>query len=108
MIDLTLILGLGISLGEGNGYPVHYSYPVNSMDRGAWRATIHGFTKETDTMEQPTLSLLLLFWHSYQPDENDMEAALEPRVRGTHHAGHHLLIAGVWNFHQLKQNYFNV
>ena len=50
----------------------------------------------------------LLFWHSYQPDENDMEAAVEPRIRGTHHAGHHLLTANVWNFHQLEQNYFNV
>ena len=40
--------------------------------------------------------------------QNDMEAALEPRMRGTHHAGHYLLVAGVWNFHHLEQNYFNV
>ena len=43
--DLGLIPGLGRSLGEGNGNPLHYSYLVNPMDRGAWRATVHGVTQ---------------------------------------------------------------
>ena len=37
--------GLGRSPGEGNGYPPQYSRLKNSMDRGAWRATAHGVTK---------------------------------------------------------------
>ena len=41
--DLGLIPELGRSPGEGNGYPV--LLPANSMDRGAWQATIHGVTK---------------------------------------------------------------
>ena len=28
--------------GEGNGNPLHYSYLENPMDRGVWRATVHG------------------------------------------------------------------
>ena len=32
--------------GEGNGNPLQYSYLGNPMDREAWRATIHGVTKE--------------------------------------------------------------
>ena len=28
--------------GEGNGNPLQYSCLENSMDRGAWRATVHG------------------------------------------------------------------
>ena len=32
--DLGLILGLGRPPGEGNGYPLRYSYLVNSMNRG--------------------------------------------------------------------------
>ena len=28
--------------GAGNGNPLQYSCLENSMDRGAWRATIHG------------------------------------------------------------------
>ena len=33
---------LGRSPGEGNGNPLHYSCLENSMDRGAWWATVHG------------------------------------------------------------------
>ena len=31
--------------GEGNGNPLQYSCLVNSMDRGAWWATVHGVAK---------------------------------------------------------------
>ena len=31
--------------GEGNGYPLQYSCLGNPMDRGAWRATVHGVRK---------------------------------------------------------------
>ena len=38
-------LGLGRSLGEGNGNPLQYSCLENSMDRGAWWATVHELAK---------------------------------------------------------------
>ena len=37
-----LILASGRTTGEGNGNPLQYSCLENSMDRGAWRATVHG------------------------------------------------------------------
>ena len=40
--DLGSFLGLGRSPGEGNGNPLQYSCLENPMDRGAWRATVHG------------------------------------------------------------------
>ena len=40
-----LILGLRRSPGGGNGNPLQYSCLGNSMDRGAWWATVHGVTK---------------------------------------------------------------
>ena len=40
--DPGLIPGLGRSPGERNSYPLQYSCLENSMDRGAWRATVHG------------------------------------------------------------------
>jgi len=43
--DLGLIPRSGRSPGEGNGYPLQYSCLENSMDRGAWWATVHGVTK---------------------------------------------------------------
>ena len=43
--DLGSILGLGRSPGEENGHPLQCSDLENPMDRGAWRATVHGVTK---------------------------------------------------------------
>ena len=38
-------LGWEYLLGEGNGNPLQYSCLENSMDRAAWRATVHGVAK---------------------------------------------------------------
>ena len=43
--DLGLIPGLGRSPGEGNGTPLQYSGLENSMDRGVWKAIVHGVAK---------------------------------------------------------------
>ena len=40
--DTGLIPGLGRCPRVGNGNPLQYSCLENSMDRGAWRATVHG------------------------------------------------------------------
>ena len=34
--------------GEGNGYPLQYSCLEDSMDRGSWWATVHGFAVRHD------------------------------------------------------------
>ena len=43
--DAGLIPGLGRFPGVGNGFPLQYSCLENHMDRGAWRATVHGIAK---------------------------------------------------------------
>ena len=50
--DLGSIPESRISPGEGNGNPLQYSCLENSMDGGAWGATVHGVTKESDTTKQ--------------------------------------------------------
>ena len=40
-----LIPGLGRSPGVGNGNPVQYSCLENPMDRGTWKAIVHGAAK---------------------------------------------------------------
>ena len=46
--DSGWIPGSGMSPGKGNGHPLQYSCLGNPMDRGAWRAIVHGVAKESD------------------------------------------------------------
>ena len=42
--DVGSVSGSGRSPGGGNGNPFQYCLE-NSIDKGAWRATVHGVTK---------------------------------------------------------------
>ena len=46
--DVGSIPGLGRSSGVGNGNPLQYSCLENSMDRGAWQATVDAVAKRHD------------------------------------------------------------
>ena len=52
--DMGLIPESGRSPGEGNGSSLQHSCLENTMDRGAWQATVHGIT-ESDTTAQLSL-----------------------------------------------------
>ena len=43
--DADSIPGSGKSLEGGNGNPLQYFCLGNPVDRGAWRATVHGVAK---------------------------------------------------------------
>ena len=49
--DPGVIPGLGRYPGGGNGNPLKYSCLGNAIDRGAYRAAVHGVT-ESDTFER--------------------------------------------------------
>ena len=49
--DTGLIPGLGQSPGEENGNLLQHSCLGDPMDRGAWQATVHGVSKESDPSE---------------------------------------------------------
>ena len=49
---MGLIPGSGRFPGKGNGNPLQYSCLGNPMEREAWRATVHGVTKESDIAER--------------------------------------------------------
>ena len=50
--NVDLIPGSGRSPGIGNGNSLQYSCLGNPMDRGLCQATVHGVTKELDTIER--------------------------------------------------------
>ena len=47
--DTDSIPGSGRYPGGGNGNPLLYSCPENSMNRGAWWATVHGVAESDAT-----------------------------------------------------------
>ena len=64
--DMGSIPGSGKSPGEGNGKLLQYSCLENSMDRGAWWATVHGITKESDMTQQLNKNKQLLLIDCYR------------------------------------------
>ena len=64
--DLGLIPGLGRYPGEGKGYPLQYSGLGNSMDRGAWQATVRGVAKSQTRLRDFHFSILTwAFWKQF-------------------------------------------
>ena len=60
--DPGSIPGLGRSPGEGNGNPLQYSCPENSMDWEAWWATVHGVAKSQTRLSDFTFT----FYSAYK------------------------------------------
>ena len=48
---------VGRSPGGGHGNPLQYSCLENPMDRGAWRATLHGFTKSRTQLKRQSTNI---------------------------------------------------
>ena len=56
--DMGSIPGLGRS-GEGHGTPLQYSCLENPMDRGTWRATVHGVAKSWTQLKRLSMHALI-------------------------------------------------
>ena len=50
--DVGSILGSGRSPGGRHGNPLQYSCLENPMDRGTWRAAVHGVVKSWTQLKQ--------------------------------------------------------
>ena len=50
--DVTSTPRSGRSPGGGNGNPIHYFCLENPMDRGVWRATVHGVAQSRTQLKQ--------------------------------------------------------
>ena len=72
--DAGSIPGSGRSPGEGNGNPHQYSCLGNSMDRGAWWATIHGVAKNQTRLKKLINSMALIIPIELQVERGSKEA----------------------------------
>ena len=50
--DVGSVPGLGRAPGGGNGSPLQYPRLENPMDRGAWRAAVHGATQSLTRLKR--------------------------------------------------------
>jgi len=63
--DVSSVLESGRSPGVGNGYPDRYSFLENSMDRGAWQATVYGVTKNLIRLStQHACMQIIIHWNT--------------------------------------------
>ena len=82
-------LVLGRSLREGNGNPLQYFCLENSMDRGAWRATVQGAAKSqirlTNTFffSQLTKMEKVGFQKSFEESRKEVQARVGGGVKSS-------------------------
>ena len=69
--DTGSIPGLGRSPGGRNGNPLQYSCLEKSMDRGTWRATVHGVTKsqtQLSPMHGTVIIIIISLRYYFSPE----------------------------------------
>ena len=85
--DSGSILGSGRSPGEGNGNPLQHSCQDNRMDRGAWRATIHGAAKNQTGLNRLSSS---------NSNNTDMSSKIY-RVKKVRKESSYIMVPLTWN-----------
>ena len=95
MGDPGSILVLGKSPGEGNGNPFQYSCLEHPMNRGVWKATVHGVTKSWTWLSYshflflhkhsfPYYQYLSPEWYIYYNWWTYVDTSSLPKVHGLH------------------------
>ena len=69
-----------MSSGEGNGTPLQYSCLENPMDRGAWKAAVHGVTEAWTRLSDFTFTF---HFHALEKEMATHSSVLAWRIPGT-------------------------
>ena len=69
---------------EGNGTPLQYSHLENPMDRGAWRAAVHGVTRSRTRLSDFTFTFP---FHALEKEMATHSSVLAWRIPGTREPG---------------------
>ena len=70
--------------GEGNGTPLQYSCLENPMDRGAWKAAVHGVAEGWARLSDFTFTF---HFHALEKEMATHSSVLAWRIRGTGEPG---------------------
>ena len=71
-------------LGEGNGTPLQYSCLENPIDRGAWKAAVHGVAEGRTQLSNFTFTFHL---HALEKEMATHSSVLAWRIPGTEEPG---------------------
>ena len=82
--DPGSIPGLGRSPGEGNGNSLRSSCLENSMARGAWWNTVHGFAKSQTRLSTNTVTTNAVYGNSLSKGGKAVSPAKENRQYSQH------------------------
>ena len=70
--------------GEGNGTPLQHSHLENHMDRGAWRAAVHGVAKSQTQLNDFSFTFHV---HALEKEIAAHSSVLAWRIPGTGEPG---------------------
>ena len=73
-----------VTIGEGNGTPLQYSFLENPMDRGAWKAAVHGVAGGQTRLSNFTLPF---HFHALEKEMATHSSVLAWRIPGTGEPG---------------------
>ena len=68
-----------VSNGKGNGTPLQYSCLENPMDRGAWKAAVHGVAESRTRLSDFTLTF---HFHALEKEMTTHSSVLAWRIPG--------------------------
>ena len=74
--------GLGDSHGEGNGTSLQYSCLENPMDRGAWKAAVHGVAEGRTRLSDFTFTFHFHAWEKEMATHSSVLAWRIPGIGG--------------------------
>ena len=73
-----------LDFGEGNGTPLQYSCLENPMDRGAWKAAVHGVARSRTRLSDFTFTF---HFHALEKEMATHSSVLAWRIPGTGEPG---------------------
>ena len=81
---ILLWISLTTNIGEGNGTPLQYSGLENPMDRGAWKAVVHGVAEGLTQLSDFTFTF---HFNALEKEMATHSSVLAWRIPGTGEPG---------------------